>query len=150
MPKIVIMENKESINLINSSYQISKQILQYIDNFLTEIKCEKFQKFCANFVSRYDVIVDECKMLIKSYNTELEEIGFFDKYQNIISLKISNLTKKSTFEVAEILYLTVCETNPKLYSLLSYYDLDEIDLVKKLLATNIEFIEGLKQFFVKE
>lgn len=142
------MENQDNINLINTTYQVSKQILQTIDNFLTEIKNEKLQKLCANFVSCYDLIVDECKILIKSYKTELEEIGFFDKYQNLISLKISNLTKKSTFEIAEILYLTICETNPKLYSFLNKTDIDEVNLIKKLLTTNEDFIENLKQFFV--
>lgn len=141
------MENKNT-EIINSVYQTAKQILDQLDNFLTEIKNEKFQKFCAQFVSRYDVIVDECKMLIKAYNQELEELNFFDKYQNLISLKISNLTKKSTFEIAEILYLAVCETNPKLYSFLLFDDLDEISLVKKVLSTNEDFVESLKPFFV--
>ncbi|MGN1207968.1 MAG: hypothetical protein ACI4TI_00670 [Christensenellales bacterium] len=141
------MENKNT-EIINSVYQTAKQILDQLDNFLTEIKNEKFQKLCAQFVSRYDVIVDECKMLIKAYNQELEELNFFDKYQNLISLKISNLTKKSTFEIAEILYLAVCETNPKLYSFLLFDDLDEISLVKKVLSTNEDFVESLKPFFV--
>lgn len=146
--KNIVMENSKNLDLINTSYQTSKQILQVLDNFLTEIKNEKFQKVCANFVSDYDLIIDECKMLVKSYNKELEEIGFFDKYQNIISLKISNLTKKTDYEIAEILYLTVCESNPRLYSLLSFSEYDEINLIKKILSLNEEFIDSLNQFFV--
>ncbi len=144
------MDNSNSVNIINSSYQIAKQIEKTIDNFLLEIKPEKFKNLCANFVQQYGVIIDECKMLIKSYNREIEEANFFDKYQNIISLKIANLTKKSTFEIAEILYLTICETNPKLYSFLIFSDLDEINLIKKLISTNEEFVESLKQFFVSQ
>lgn len=146
--KNIVMENSKNLDLINTSYQTSKQILQVLDNFLTEIKNEKFQKVCANFVSDYDLVIDECKMLVKSYNKELEEIGFFDKYQNIISLKISNLTKKTDYEIAEILYLTVCESNPRLYSLLSFSEYDEINLIKKILSLNEEFIDSLNQFFV--
>lgn len=142
------MENSNSQNIINSSYQSAKQIVGTIDNFLLDIKNEKFKNICANFVQKFDLIIDECKMLAKAYNSELEETNFFDKYQNIISLKIANLTKKTTFEIAEILYLCVCEELPKLYSFLIFSDLDEISLVKKLISTGEEFVENIKQFFV--
>lgn len=148
MPKILNMENSNSQNIINSSYQSAKQIVGTIDNFLLDIKNEKFKNICANFVQKFDLIIDECKMLAKAYNSELEETNFFDKYQNIISLKIANLTKKTTFEIAEILYLCVCEELPKLYSFLIFSDLDEISLVKKLISTGEEFVENIKQFFV--
>lgn len=146
--KNIDMEHENNKNLINSAYQSAKQISNSIDNFLVDIKNEKFQKILLENLTKYDLIIDECKMLMKTYNCCLEDVGFFDKYQNLISLKIANLTKKSTFEIAEILYLTICETNPKLYSLLALNDLDEIDLIKKLLQTNEDFIENLKQFFI--
>ena len=144
------MENKVSVSLINNAYQLTKSILSTIDNFMTDIKNEKLQKLCAENVSKFDLIIDECKMLIKTYNEEIEDINFFDKYQNLISLKLASLTKKSTYEISEIIFLSICETLPKLYSLLIYNDLDEILLIKKLLKQNEEFLENLKQFFVAE
>ena len=139
---------KENINIINITNQVVKTILMTIDNFITDIKNEKLKNLLAENISKYDIIVGECKMLIKSYNCELEDLNFFEKYQNLISLKISSLTKKNTYEIAEIIYLAITETMPKLYSLLAYNSLDEIELVKKLISQNESFIDNLKPFFI--
>ncbi len=149
MTKIEIMEDK-SIEIINLAYQTSSQILTTLDNFITDIKNEKLQQLCADFVARYDLISDECKMLVKAKGETLDKENFFDKYQNLISLKISNLTKKTTFQIAEIIYVTLFETNPKLYSFLLFDDKDEISLIKKILSLNEEFANNLKPFFVCE
>ncbi len=138
---------KERINLINLTNQSIKTILMTLDNFIIDIKNEKLKNLIAENISKYDVLIDECKMLIKSYNQELENLNFFEKYQNLISLKISSLTKKNTFEIAEIVYLTITETMPKLYSLLTH-NYDETELIKKLISQNEEFIENLKAFFI--
>ncbi len=140
---------KEKINLINLTNQSIKTILMTLDNFIIDIKNEKLKNLIAENISKYDVLIDECKMLIKSYNQELEDLNFFEKYQNLISLKISSLTKKNTFEIAEIVYLTITETMPKLYSLLTH-NYDETELIKKLISQNEEFIENLKSFFIIE
>lgn len=140
---------KERINLINLTNQSIKTILMTLDNFIIDIKNEKLKNLIAENISKYDVLIDECKMLIKSYNQELENLNFFEKYQNLISLKISSLTKKNTFEIAEIVYLTITETMPKLYSLLTH-NYDETELIKKLISQNEEFIENLKSFFIIE
>lgn len=143
------MENKE-INIINITNQSIKTILMTIDNFINDIKNEKLKNLLAENINKFDTLVDECKILAKSYNEELEDLNFFEKYQNLISLKISSLTKKNTYEIAEIIYLSITETMPKLYSLLNNTNLDETDLVKKLITQNENLIDNLKQFFIVE
>jgi len=138
-------EKIELINLVNS---LAKTILTTTDNFINNIENEKLKKIIANYINKLDTLVDECKLLIKSYNKELEDINFFEKYQNLISLKIANLTKKTTCEIAEILYLTISNTMPKLYSKLILNELDEITLVKKLISVNEEFLNNLKPMFI--
>ena len=142
------MENeKNSKNLINLAHQTSKSILSVIDNFILEIKNEKLKKLCLNNISEYDLIVDECKILMKSYNQQPKDVGFFEKYQQLISLKISSLNKKNTYEITKILYLSIIEQMPELYSKLTFEE-DEISIIKKLIKLNEDFIENLKQFFV--
>ena len=143
------MENKE-INIINITNQSIKTILMTIDNFINDIKNEKLKNLLAENINKFDTLVDECKILAKSYNEELEDLNFFEKYQNLISLKISSLTKKNTYEIAEIIYLSITETMPKLYSLLSNTNLDETELAKKLITQNENLIDNLKQFFIVE
>ncbi len=143
------MENKE-INIINITNQSIKTILMTIDNFINDIKNEKLKNLLAENINKFDTLVDECKILAKSYNEELEDLNFFEKYQNLISLKISSLTKKNTYEIAEIIYLSITETMPKLYSLLNNTNLDETELAKKLITQNENLIDNLKQFFIVE
>ena len=143
------MENKE-INIINITNQSIKTILMTIDNFINDIKNEKLKNLLAENINKFDTLVDECKILAKSYNEELEDLNFFEKYQNLISLKISSLTKKNTYEIAEIIYLSITETIPKLYSLLNNTNLDETELAKKLITQNENLIDNLKQFFIVE
>ena len=143
------MENKE-INIINITNQSIKTILMTIDNFINDIKNEKLKNLLAENINKFDTLVDECKILAKSYNEELEDLNFFEKYQNLISLKISSLTKKNTYEIAEIIYLSITETMPKLYSLLNNTNLDETELAKKLITQNENLIDNLKQFFILE
>lgn len=143
------MENK-GINIINITNQSIKTILMTIDNFINDIKNEKLKNLLAENINKFDTLVDECKILAKSYNEELENLNFFEKYQNLISLKISSLTKKNTYEIAEIIYLSITETMPKLYSLLNNTNLDETELAKKLITQNENLIDNLKQFFIIE
>lgn len=149
LDKNICMENKE-INIINITNQSIKTILMTIDNFINDIKNEKLKNLLAENINKFDTLVDECKILAKSYNEELEDLNFFEKYQNLISLKISSLTKKNTYEIAEIIYLSITETMPKLYSLLSNTNLDETELAKKLITQNENLIDNLKQFFIVE
>ncbi len=142
------MENKVSVELINTTNIEAKKMLDIVENFLVDIKNNKFQKLCLDFTSKLDVVVDECKILIKTYNTELKENNFFDKYQSIISLKLASLTKKSTTDFAEIFFISTSQALPQLYSQLIYQDLDEIALVKKLIKIFEEFLVNLKQFFL--
>lgn len=149
LDKNICMENKE-INIINITNQSIKTILMTIDNFINDIKNEKLKNLLAENINKFDTLVDECKILAKSYNEELEDLNFFEKYQNLISLKISSLTKKNTYEIAEIIYLSITETMPKLYSLLNNTNLDETELAKKLITQNENLIDNLKQFFIVE
>lgn len=143
------MEN-EKINLINLTNQSIKSILMTLDNFINDIKNEKLKQLVIEKISKYDLLIDECKIMIKSYNAELEDLGFFEKYQNLINLKVAGLTKKNTFEISEIIYLTICEIMPKLYSNLYFTGLDELELVKKLISLNETLLEDLKPFFIIE
>ena len=65
------------------------------------------------------------------------------------AIRNANISKKNTYEIAETIYLSVVETMPKLYKNLIYKDLDEVELIKKLITLNEDFIENLKQFFSK-
>lgn len=138
---------KKSIEILNLTNQSVKYITNVIDNFIVEIKNEKLQKLCTNKISEYETIIDECKLIAKSYKSQLEDISFFEKYQNMISLKIAKLSVKSTFEIAKNVYLAVVETLPDLYHELINTD-EELEIVKKLIDKNEEFISNLKQFFV--
>lgn len=139
---------KDKINLINTTYQCVKNILMTTDNFINDIKNEKLQQLVIKKISEYDLILDECKILMKSNNSELIELGFFEKYQNLINLKIASLSKKNTFEISEIIYLAICEIMPKLYSYLIFTDYDELELIKKLITINEEFLSELKSYFI--
>jgi len=137
-------KNLEIINLTNQSI---KSVLQTIDNFIVDIENDKLKKLCTKIITDYETILDELKLISKSYKKELEDIGFFEKYQNMISLKIAKLNTKTTFEIAKNLYLAVVETLPNLYHQLINTD-EELEIVKRLIDTNEEFIESLKSFFV--
>jgi len=138
---------KKSVEIINLTNQSIRSVLQTIDNFIVEIQNEKLKKLCAKVINDYETILDELKLIMKSYKKELEDIGFFEKYQNLISLKIAKLNTKTTFEIAKNLYLSVVETIPDLYNQLIYND-EELEIVNRLIKINEEFIENLKQFFV--
>lgn len=138
---------EKNIEIINLTNQSIKSITLVIDNFIIDIENKKLQKLLTDKVSEYETLIDECKLIMKSYKKELEDIGFFEKYQNMISLKIAKLNTKSTFEVAKLIYLSVVETMPDLYHLLLNTN-EELEIVKKLINTNEDFIENLKQFFV--
>lgn len=138
---------KKSVEIINLTNQSIRSVMQAIDNFIVEIQNEKLKKLCAKVINDYETILDELKLIMKSYKKELEDIGFFEKYQNLISLKIAKLNTKTTFEIAKNLYLSVVETIPDLYNQLIYND-EELEIVNRLIKINEEFIENLKQFFV--
>ena len=144
---VMVFKYKKLINLTN---QTIKMISMTLDNFINDIKNDKVSKLVINMISKYDLLIDECKVLMKSYKKEVEDVNFFEKYQNLISLKIANISKKNTYEISETIYLSVVETMPKLYKNLIYKDLDEVELIKKLITLNEDFIENLKQFFVIE
>lgn len=138
---------EKQIDAINLTYQNVKSIMQVIDNFILDINNDKLKQLCTKMLAEYDLIIDECKLIMKSYKKEIEDVGFFEKYQNLISLKIANLKKKNTFEIASNIYLAVAETNPNLYHTLINDNLD-LDIVKKLINLNEEFITHLKTYFV--
>lgn len=138
---------KEQIEAINKTYQSIVSITTVINNFVLDIKNDKLQKLCTKMLSDYDLLIDECKLIMKSYKKEIEDIGFFEKYQNIISLKIANLKKKNTYEIASNIYLSIVETMPNLYHFLSNNIID-LDIVKKLINLNEEFITNLKSYFL--
>lgn len=138
---------EKQIDAINLTYQSVKSIMQVIDNFILDIKNEKLMKLCTKMLSEYDLIIDECKLIMKSYKKEIEDVGFFEKYQNLISLKIANLKKKNTFEIASNIYLSVVETMPNLYHSLMNKT-EDLEIVKKLINLNEEFITHLKTYFL--
>ncbi|MBE5746389.1 MAG: hypothetical protein E7359_03790 [Clostridiales bacterium] len=132
---------------INLTYQSAKSIITVIDNFVLDIKNEKLQKLCTKTLNELEVIADECRLIMKSNKLEIEDIGFFEKYQNLISLKIANLKKKTTFEIASNIYLSVVETLPNLYKALSENE-ETSEIVKKLISLNEDFSQNLKKFFI--
>lgn len=143
------MENEILENTLNISYQSIKSILNTIDTFIGDIENEKLKSICEKKISEYDLLLDECKLLLRGIKKDPEEVGFFEKYQNLINLKIASIKKKDTFFISEYLYLSTMETQPILYSLLKE-KIDEIDIVKKLISINEDFISSLKNCFIMD
>lgn len=143
------MENEILENTLNISYQSIKSILNTIDTFIGDIENEKLKSICEKKISEYDLLLDECKLLFRGIKKDPEEVGFFEKYQNLINLKIASIKKKDTFSISEYLYLSTMETQPILYSLLKE-KIDEIDIVKKLISINEDFISSLKNCFIMD
>lgn len=136
----------EIINLVNQSIEST---LQVVNNFVVEIENDKLKKLCAKIIGDYEVILDECKMIAKNYKKDIENLGFFEKYQNIISLKLANISNKNTYEISKNIYLSICECMPELYHSLTL-DCDETSIAKRLIELNEEYIKELKSFFVIE
>ncbi len=143
------MENEILENTLNISYQSIKSILNTIDTFIGDMENEKLKSICEKKISEYDLLLDECKLLFRGIKKDPEEVGFFEKYQNLINLKIASIKKKDTFFISEYLYLSTMETQPILYSLLKE-KIDEIDIVKKLISINEDFISSLKNCFIMD
>lgn len=143
------MENEILENTLNISYQSIKSILNTIDTFIGDMENEKLKSICEKKISEYDLLLDECKLLLRGIKKDPEEVGFFEKYQNLINLKIASIKKKDTFFISEYLYLSTMETQPILYSLLKE-KIDEIDIVKKLISINEDFISSLKNCFIMD
>lgn len=138
---------EKTVDIINNSYQTIKSIMLVIDNFILDIDNKKLKKLCTKKTNDYEELIDECRLIMKSYKKEIEDIGFFEKYQNLISLKIAKLNTKSSFEIAKNIYLAVVETLPDLYHLLINTN-EELEIAKRLINTNEDFINSLKTFFV--
>ena len=134
----------EKINLINQTIQ---SVLQVINNYVLDCENEKLKKLCTKIISDYEIIIDECKIIAKNYKKELTDLSFFEKYSNLIAIKLANINKKNTFEISKNIYLAICEIMPNLYhSLLD--ECDENEIIKRLINLNEEYINKLKSFFV--
>ena len=106
----------EKINLIN---QTIESVLQVVNNYVLDCKNEKLKKLCTKIIGDYEIILDECKIIAKNYKNKLTDLSFFEKYSNLISIKIASINKKNTFEISKNIYFSVCEIMPNLYHSLS-------------------------------
>ena len=138
--------SKSCENLINLINQSTKSILQVIDNFIVKIESEKLKKLTSNKINEYDLIIEECKMIMKDFDKTPEDMCFFDKYQNLISLKLSSLKKITDIDICENIYLAISETMPDLYKELNCLD-DEKKLLLKLIEINEDYLANLKPLF---
>ena len=143
------MEKEILEKLLEVTYRSAKCILSTIDTFVLDIKNEKLKNLCENKIAEYDLILDECKLIARGIKKDLDDVGFFEKYQSLINLKIASIKKKDTFSIAEYLYLSIVENQPSLYHLLKN-DIDEIEIVKKTISINEDFIQNLKNCFIIE
>lgn len=140
--------NKDSekiINLINSTVNLLSHTLE---NVVADVEDNKLKNYFCELLNKFEVISNDCKMILKADNKEIDKLGFLEKAQNLISIKLSN--PKQTREHAKIFYLNCCEFLPDLYfakSDLTLCENEEKSSIINLIELIETSIDKMKEFF---
>ena len=140
--------NKDSEKIINLINSTSSLLTHTLENILGDVSENKLKEYFCEMLNKLDVIKNDCKMILKADNKEVDKLSFLEKTQNLISIKLNN--PKETRELAEIFYLNCCELLPDLYFAKKDFTLCEKEEISSLINL-IELMESsiikMKEFF---
>lgn len=140
--------NKDSEKIINLINSTSNLLTHTIDNIITDVENNELKNYFCDLLNKLEVISNDCKMILKADNKEIDKLSFLEKAQNLISIKLSN--PKETRELAKVFYLNCSELLPDLYfakSDLTFCENEEKSSIINLIELIEKSINKMKDFF---
>ena len=120
-----------------------------IDNIITKVKDEKFEKKLKEQKCEYENICKEAKDILKKYGKENEEVGMVAKISTTIMSEMSLLKENTTQCIAKMMIEGTNKGIIEIVEKINSYnnsDAEIVVLANKLKSTLEKNIEELKKY----
>ncbi len=139
----------DHIEFLNYIYQNAEMGIVGIDDIITKVKDEKFEKLLQEQKSDYENICKEAINILKKYGKEQKELNKMAKMSSYMMVKMKTMSDCSTSNLAKMMMegsnKGIIEITEKLNA---YNEPDEeiTALANKLLETEQNNLDDLKTF----
>ena len=137
------------IEFLNYIYQNAEMGIVGINDIISKVQDEKFEKILKEQKSDYENICKEAKDILKKYGKEQKELNKMAKISSYMMCMMKTMNDTSTSNLAKMMMegsnKGIIEITEKLNN---FQEQDEeiVDLANKLLETEQNNLDNLKEF----
>ena len=139
----------EEVEFLQFIYKNAEMGVIGIDNIVTKVKDEKFEKVLKNQREEYNNICREAENILKKYGKQNEEIGTMAKVSSALMSEMSLLKDDSNQNIAKMMIEGTNKGIIEITEKLNAYDGSDAEIVvlaTKLKNTEEKNIEELKKY----
>lgn len=139
----------EEVEFLNYIYKNAEMGIIGIDNIITKVKDEKFEKVLNEQKDEYDRICTEAENILKKYGKQNEEVGTMAKISTTIMSEMTLLKENTTQTIAKMMVEGTNKGIIEITEKINAYnnsDAEIVVLANRLKSTLEKNVEELKKY----